>query len=633
MCGIAGIWNFDKEPVDSELLLKAVNSMEKRGPDDFGLEIDLNVGFGHRRLSIIDLSPLGHQPMLDEDKNAMIVFNGEIYNYLELRKELEEEGVNFKSKSDTEVLLKGYIQWGSKKLFSKCRGMWALAIWDKKNKKIILSRDRFGKKPLFYSIENKKLIFASTLNALMILGRDKREIDKEAIHFYLNFGYIPPDKVVFKGYKKCQPSTFLEIYEDGTIKEERYWEVKFSEEKNLTVEDWKEKIGNLLKEAVKYRLIADVPVSSFLSGGIDSTFIVATAIELGYKPKVFTMSSPNSWMDERKRAEIFAKKYGLEHIIIPLDESCYKVLPFLIKEFGEPYGDSSAIPAYYIASEASKETKVILTGDGGDEIFSGYGRLDFTNRYHKLNNFLPKFLKPLFYNIGNFLNNYYLFPRCETIGGRLKILSGNLNDYFDFWWKIPFWMRKKLYGYELNKNGFNYNPFEEKLKIFNYNEWIKNVLKMDIEINLVGDFLAKMDIACMSSSLEARCPMLDHILAEEVFKMPLDIWQYNNEPKGFLKLLAKDKIPEEIIKAPKYGFSIPVQDYWEAGWFKIFEEIVLSGILINDGWLNKKEILKIWRDFKFLRKNKENSLLYYILCLELWFRIIVKGNSPENYVF
>ncbi len=633
MCGIAGIYNFDGKPVDKNLLIRAVESMEKRGPDSFGLEVDNNVGFGHRRLSIIDLSPSGHQPMYNEEKNVMIVYNGEIYNYLDLRKELEKENVSFKSKSDTEVLLKGYILWGPKKLFSKCRGMWALAIWDKKNKKIILSRDRFGKKPLFYFKDDKKIIFASTLNALMIIDNKRREIDNEAIHFYLNFGYIPPDKCVFREYKKCQPSTFLEIYEDGTIKEERYWEVQFIEEKKLNVSEWKERIIYFLMEAVRYRLIADVPVSSFLSGGMDSTFIVATALELGYKPKVFTMSAPNSLRDESKRAILFAKNYGLEHIIIAIDSDCYKVLPFLVKEFGEPYGDSSAIPAYYIAKEASKETKVILTGDGGDEIFSGYGRLDFTRRYQKLNNLMPFFFNYFVYRTGEILTNHYLFPRCDNIGGRLKILSGNIKDYFDFWWKIPLWRRKKLYGPNLKSHINGYNPFEEKLKYFNYDEWIKSVLKIDIEINLVGDFLTKIDISCMSSSLEARCPFLDHNLAEEVFKMPLDIWQYKNEPKGFLKFLAKDKIPEEIIKAPKSGFSIPVEDYWEKGWFRIFEEIAFSGFFVKEGWLNIDEIKNIWRDFKIFKKNRENSILYYILCLELWFRIILNGENPENYIF
>jgi asparagine synthase (glutamine-hydrolysing) len=633
MCGIVGIWNYDGQPVDERRLIEARDTMIKRGPDDSGLWVAKNIGFAHRRLSIIDLSSGGHQPMVSKDGSTAIVFNGEIYNFKDVRDDLEKDNVKFSSKSDTEVLLEGYMKWGPAKLFRRCRGMWAIAIWDGRSRKIVLARDRFGKKPLFFKNDSKKLIFASTLNAVRNLSSNENEIDEEALDEFVNIGYVPVDKCILKKFFKCQPSTFIEFSENGGVTERKYWDIDYEEDRQISKQEWLERVEYLLKEAVKDRLVSDVPVSAFLSGGLDSTLIVALMCELGYNPKTFTMAVPGSWRDESKRAKLVADKYGTDHTEIPLDPDCVKALPYLVYEFGEPYADSSAIPAFYVSKIASQHTKVILTGDGGDEVFGGYGRLSFMDRFQRWNEGFPSIIKMSAFKIGDFLDNHKLLLRLRTadVGRRMKTMSGGLGYYFDLWLSLPAWRRRALYGPRFREI-ISTSPdryFFRQLKNAKGNNWMHRLLKTDLKTTLVGDFLTKIDTSCMACSIEGRSPFLDHRLIGEVWKMPVDMWQYNGETKGFLKLIAAKYLPEELLSAPKHGFSIPVEDFWEKGWYKLANEILMDGYLVKDGWIVKKALKSLCVDLKNYKMLKDSLSLYHLLCLEMWIRIMLKNESPS----
>jgi len=637
MCGIVGQWNFDGRPVEMDLLVEARDTMEKRGPDDSGVWTGAGTGFGHRRLSIIDLSSSGHQPMVSRDGSTVIVFNGEIYNYMELRKALENEGVAFVSKSDTEVLLEGYIRWGADKLFRNCRGMWALAIRDIRNGKIVLSRDRFGKKPLFFKKDAGRLTFGSTLNAVRKMAGGFEDVDEESIDSFINFGYVPTDRCVFKGFSKCQPSSYMEFRDDGSSAENSYWKIGYDEEKGLSKEQWIEEVEHLLKDAVRDRLVSDVPVSSFLSGGVDSTLIVALMCELGYNPKTFTMAVPGSWRDESKRARLVAEKYGTEHTEIPLDPACVNALPRLVEEFGEPYADSSAIPSYFVASMAARSTKVILTGDGGDEIFGGYGRMDFIRAYQNRFESYPSMLKSVIGPLGGLLEENKFFFRTEGTGRKLKTVSRGLGNYFDFWKRLPDWRRRSLYGPRLKNVVSSVDPRAYFLREMERaggadRSWMSRLLRIDIRTNLVGDFLTKIDTACMAASLEGRCPMLDHRLLEKVWKMPFDLWQHEGKPKGFLKLIAKSRLPAELLTAPKHGFTIPVEDFWNKGWFGLAEDILLKGTLVKEGWIVEKPLKVLYEDVKIRKIGRDSQALYHLLCLELWNRICMKGEPASGFV-
>lgn len=634
MCGIIGIWNFDGKPVNEDNLLKGMELMKQRGPDDKGSWTEKGVGMGHTRLSIIDLSEGGHQPMLSSDNSAVIVFNGELYNYRELKEELLKEGCSFRTMSDTEVLLEGYLRWGIENLLERSRGMWAFAIYDIKRKKMVLSRDRFGKKPLFYKMEPNRIIFASTLVALQSLMSETGEINYESVDFFINFGYVPSSLSIYRDISKCQPSEYIEIFDNNAVIKKKYWLIKFYEEEQHTFNEWVEEVEYLLKEAVKDRLVADVPVSAFLSGGVDSTLIVSLMCELGKWPKTFTMTVPGSWRDESQRARLVASKYRTNHTEIPLDPHCIKKLPHLLYEFGEPFADSSAIPTYYVASQASKETKVILTGDGGDEIFGGYGRLDSIIKLE--NSFLktPFFLKSLYFVIGKCLENYKVFCPLQNMARRLKTISNGLKEYFSFLKRLPEWRKKSLYGKFLMSEVKKYDlemyfyAMVESDEIKNI-PWMKQLLKIDIMTTLVGDFLTKIDIGCMSNSIEARCPFLDHRLLEKVWRMPLNLWQYNGNSKGFLKMIAGKRLPKEVILSPKHGFTIPVETFWDEGWINIVERFLFKGKLVHCNFLKEDGIKQLVGDVRQSKRGKDSQLLYHLLCLELWFRIFIEKEDVQ----
>ncbi|MCD5401370.1 asparagine synthase (glutamine-hydrolyzing), partial [candidate division NPL-UPA2 bacterium] len=381
MCGICGIVDFKGEPVAEEVLRRMGEVLRHRGPDDEGMYINAKcqmpnakcqIGLGHRRLSIIDLDT-GHQPMSNEDGTVWIVFNGEIYNFQDLRPDLEKKGHKFFSRSDTEVIIHLYEEFGSDCL-KFLRGMFALAIWDEKRERLFLARDRVGQKPLCYTESNDQLIFASELKAILQVPDVPREVNLEAVHHYLTYQYVPAPLTMFKGIKKLPPAHFL-IWEKGQVRIERYWKLSFRPGIIKSEEDCQERLGALFEEAVKLRLVSDVPLGAFLSGGIDSTAVVGMMSRLSNRAvKTFSIGFKEKAYNELKFARIAAEYFKTEHHEFIVRPEALKILPKLIWHYNEPFADSSAIPTYYVAERTREYVTVVLNGDGGDESFAGYPR-------------------------------------------------------------------------------------------------------------------------------------------------------------------------------------------------------------------------------------------------------------------
>ncbi len=384
MCGIAGKLNFKNQPVEKTDILAMMNEIKHRGPDDEGIYLNNNIGLGHRRLSIIDLSSNGQQPMPDESKRFWITYNGEVYNFLELKKELLRDGVRFKSNTDTEVIIYLYKKYGAECL-KLLRGMFAFAIWDNEKKELFLARDRIGKKPLKYYLSNNVLIFSSELKAILKNKEVKKEIDWQAIDKFLTYKYVPAPRTGFKNIHKLPPAHCMTIKANGEKIIKQYWDLNFEKKLDLSEKDWLKNITNKLKESVQARLISDVPLGVHLSGGIDSSLIVALMAEIQNKPiKTFSIGFKEKKYNELNYARLVAKKYKTNHQEFIIDPKAAEILPELAYSYEEPYADASLLPSYYLSKITKEHVTVALNGDGGDEVFAGYDRYQAAQLYFKL---------------------------------------------------------------------------------------------------------------------------------------------------------------------------------------------------------------------------------------------------------
>ncbi|MFZ3069221.1 MAG: asparagine synthase (glutamine-hydrolyzing) [Microgenomates group bacterium] len=622
MCGIAGKLYFakDKEVTVSQVE-KMTESIKHRGPDDDGVYIspDKTVGLGHRRLSIIDLSPLGHQPM-NYLNRYWIVFNGEIYNYLDEKSKLEKFGYNFSSHSDTEVIMALYDKYGFKCL-DHLRGMFSFAIYDEKEKTIFCARDRVGKKPFKYYTDDNVFIFASELKAILTQKEYKKEPDFEAIYHYLTLQYVPSPLTGFVGIKKLEPAhyLFIDIKTRKLIKR-RYWKLNYKNKLNLSETEWKKRIISKLRESVKIRMLAsDVPVGAFLSGGTDSSAIVAMMSSISNAPvKTYTISFDEEEFDESKYAEMISKEFHTDHTIFSVKPDAIRILPLLVKQYEEPYADSSALPTYYLSKLTRKGVTVALNGDGGDENFGGYERYSI----QKIALFLEKFgvLNTLFFKpISRMI--FEIIPTVFT--ERLARLFCMLNwDYRERFVGFSAYFTEKNKSH-LYKNKPNLNTYKYMSRFFNQSKFVDkldNTMYGDFSSYLPECLLSKVDIATMSVSLEGRSPFLDHEFLELTAQIPNKLKIKGiNQLKHILKESFRGLIPDEVMDRPKRGFSVPIQK-----WFKNDLNNYIRNIL-----LSKKSKTSTLFDQNYIREmidnhtnGKENygHKLWALLTLELWFR-------------
>jgi asparagine synthase (glutamine-hydrolysing) len=597
MCGISGLIYFNKErKIDLSVLKNMTDTLNHRGPDDEGFYIHNNVGLGFRRLSIIDLNT-GHQPLSNKDESKWIVFNGEIYNFLEQRELLKQKGYSFKTKTDTEVILKLYEEYGVNCL-QYLRGMFAFAIWDNDKQQLFCARDRFGIKPFYYYTDKNKFVFGSEIKAILKSGDIDKTLSYDALDSYFAFGYITSHLSIFKTIKKLQPGHYLLLsFKDKvSIDIQRYWEIQFAPDNSKTEDQWMQEINSCLSETVKMHMISDVPLGAFLSGGIDSSSVVAMMAKNSTRPiKTFSIGFKEKEFNELEYAKEVAQKYGCEHHEQIVEPESISLLPKLIHAYDEPFADTSAIPTYYVSKLAREFVTVALSGDGGDELFAGYDSYPDFMRLHSY----PFNFKSSFYNKLIWGNIHEIIPNNMKGKNGSFFLSKNKNYLYAYkhMWSIR--ERKKLI---LHHQAINYSNASElyKEKILRKglnNDFVTNMQNLDMQTYMVDSILTKVDRASMLNSLEVRVPLLDHKFAELSFKIPSQLKLKGKEQKYVFKKAMSDSLPQNILKHPKQGFGVPL-----SFWFKDnLKEYV------NDVLLSQNSFLSLYLDRKYIRKIVENN--------------------------
>ena len=632
MCGIAGILDLKGNNIEYRLLKAMCRKMEHRGPDDEGVYIGpqsmvyssgANVGLGHRRLSIIDLSPAGHQPMCNEDKTVWIVMNGEIYNFLELKEGLIKKGHCFKSKTDTEVILHLYEEKGMD-CVKDLRGMFAFAIWDEKQASLMLARDRLGKKPLLYTFVNNKLIFASEFKALLTHPEVSKDIDFAAMHHYLTYLCIPGPLTMFKNIKKLPPAHIM-MCKGGKQEIKKYWELDFSKKIKIAESEALEQLNVLLEDAVKIRLISDVPLGVLLSGGVDSSCITGLMERLqGKGVHTFSIGFNEDQFNELPYAQIVANRFKTDHHYYCVTPDVMDVLPELIDHYGEPFADSSALPTYYACKISRRNVKVVLNGDGGDEVFAGYRRhlaANYAEIYGSAARLVNRSPLGMFFNI---------FPDRPTAanspGNIRRFLSAvELDRAHRYMRWIGFFdedSKQALYTDELRSKTKGANSCIFLQKLFDEAkdlDSIDSALYIDIFFGLQNDLLVKMDIASMANSLETRSPLLDHKLMEFSASLPSSFKIRNSTLKYIFKKSLKGFIPDKILQRQKRGFAVPVDKWFREDLKNHLISIILSSKAINRGYF-KADVIKRMIEKHISRKENYGQHLWGLLVLELWHR-------------
>jgi len=592
MCGIIGKIYFDKERKVTRPELKAMtDTIIHRGPDEEGYYIHNNIGLGFRRLSIIDLKS-GNQPISNIDESIWIIFNGEIYNFIELRNILKGKGYSFKTLTDTEVILHLYEEYSSD-CVKYLRGMFAFAIWDKNSNQLFCARDRFGIKPFYYYIDDERFVFASEIKAILKAGEIDKTLSPDAIDSYFAFGYITSDLSVFKKIKKLQPGCFVTISLNSNqrIKIERYWKINIIDNYLKTESQWIDEIENCLTETVKLHMISDVPLGAFLSGGIDSSSIVSIMSHLDNQPvKTFSIGFNEPEYNELSFAREIARKYNTEHHEFILEPTSIDLLPLLVAAYDEPFADSSAIPTYFVSKYTREFVTVALSGDGGDEMFAGY------KAYQKLFNIMNK-------NILSDGVSKYVFGQVEKLipdewpgKGMLYYLSQkkqNLGAYYCLWKETE---RKKLYRTDFYKQVVTKGELykEHLLQNTSSSDFISNLQELDMQTYLVDDILTKVDRASMLNSLEVRVPLLDHVFAELTFSIPAELKYHDGEKKYIFRKAMSKYLTPSVMRHKKQGFGVPL-----TYWFKEDLKEYIGDILKN----------RNARAYKYLDYNYVNRLL------------------------
>lgn len=611
MCGIAGYFGQGTR----EILESMTNSIKHRGPDDVGFFVENNLGLGHRRLSIIDTSTLGHQPMVSLDQNLVIVFNGEIYNFQELKKELIKFGYKFKSQSDTEVVLAAYKIFGVD-CFAKFNGMFALAIYNKANKNLILARDKMGKKPLYWAMFGQTFMFGSELKSLVAHPSFKKQINLRSLEQYLAFDYIPTPNTIFENVYKLEPGHYLQL-KNSKINKKKFWDISFEQKKECNKEEALELLENCLSEATKKRLVADVPLGIFLSGGLDSSTIAYYAQKnSNQKIKTFSIGFEEKSYDESNYARQvadFLKTDHYEHILSA--KEALDVVEKVPDIFDEPVADYSVIPTYLLSKFTRGKVTVALGGDGGDELFFGYPTffaeqmLPFFN--HKLG---EVFLKQVRKMIGTSHDRFNFGFKLDRLLAGLS--SEDEHIHHDWMGSFSKNSRNKLI-----KNKEENNIYKE---IENYFFSVKDaprlqqLAKVYMRTYLMDQVLVKVDRASMANSLEVRAPFLDYQFVDLVTSLPYNYHLKGFETKHLLKELMKDKLPKEIIYRKKQGFGVPLSK-WFTKELKDFTLETLSNENIkNTGFFDEKEVKNIIDEHMSLQKDNGRKI-WNLLVFQMWY--------------
>ena len=587
-----------------------------RGPDDDGFYVEGGCAIGMRRLSIIDLST-GHQPISNEDGSVWIVFNGEIYQYKELREWLLSRGHKFKTQSDTECILHLYEESGVEGI-NRLRGMFAFCIWDRNKRRILLARDRFGKKPLYYTVRPGGIWFGSELKCLRAAGLPL-EPDPEALKLYLNFTYVPDPLTAFRGVRKLEPGAWLQYDEHGTVSGGRYWKLPAPAEKpapGQNREDMKVAIREMFDESVRMRMIADVPLGAFLSGGIDSSSVVASmAMQSGTPVKTFSIGFEEAAFNELSYAALVAKQYGTDHHEIVVRPDSVALVEKLVYHFDEPFADSSAIPTYIVSEFASRHVKVALSGDGGDELFGGYESFQVVQKLRRWD-VLPQFARRALGRIAD------LAPYSALGKNYLHMISRStpLARYFESNW-APYQMRKALLqpAWMLPGDAAYLEKVFADYLLPPGSDALSQALYFESTSKLPGDMLVKVDRMSMAASLEVRCPLLDHHLGELAATIPHEWKIRNGRGKDILVDAMADRLPPALLNRPKMGFAVPIGSWLRGPLRPMLRDHIESPRFNARGIASPPFVRHLIAEHESGRRNN-TSWLWSLLMLEMWFR-------------
>ena len=627
MCAITGIINHHACAEIERLVRRMADAQAHRGPDDEGFFINGDVAFGHRRLAVI--SPeTGHQPIFNEDGTVVAILNGEIYNHLELRRELEKKGHRFTTKSDTETLVHLYEELGDS-FVPRLQGMFAFAIYDRYNRHLLLARDRLGQKPLFYSMANDMLVFASELSGLLAHPDVDKSLDTSALNDYFSLLYIPEPKTVYPHVKRLPPGCTMTFSIDSPRPVvQPYWRIDFSH-KNLEInfQEAMKEVRRLVENAVRKRMVADVPLGVFLSGGLDSAIVAAVAAQIRSTDgcDAYTIGFADDAYDERTAARATAAAISrlpgvnLRHHELEVTPADFDVLRKLLRHFGQPFADASMLPTFLLSQFTRTGLTVALSGDGADEIFGGYERYIAIRMFHSMQR-LPLPTQVMFKAFATILPD----SGERTFRGRLRRLcqlfaNSKENTYFRLLDRCPASIRNRLFGPRLHDfvNNDCAFPFAEIEKSLTATDFTEQCSELDIRTYLPGDVLTKVDIASMACALEVRSPFLDHELVEFAATLPWDFKLHGNNRKRILKAAFADLLPNEIMNRRKRGFGVPLAAWLRTTWRKQAEEALFDGPLFSEGFVEHDPLLKIWNDHQSARSDW-SYLLWTLLMLSLF---------------
>ena len=625
MCGIAGRLNFRSgRPVDANVIRGMTELLAHRGPDGQGVMVDGPVGLGHRRLAIIDLSDAAGQPMRADDAPVWIVFNGEIYNFLDIRRELEGRGVCFRTRSDTEVLLAAYREWGAGCL-ERLRGMFAFAVWDASKRTLLLARDRIGKKPLCYRVDADGISFASEPKAFLADPAFVPEVDREAMSQYLSYQYVPAPLTAFRGVNKLPPAHYL-IVEDGTLSVERYWRLRYGAKRRISEAEAAEELLARLRDAVRCRLRSDVPLGAFLSGGLDSSVVVALMAQEGAGAvKTFSIGFEEAEYNELPFARAVANRWGTDHHEFIVRPDAVDMLPKLAWHYGEPFADSSAVPTFYLAELTRRHVTVALNGDGGDENFAGYERYVAamaTERYRKVPRWARRALEAIVRRLPS-RGPRSLVDRAK----RLFEAESEPREQRYARWMMHFQPELKTELCTPALLADLERPDALHILLDEYAasdgpDFLDRTLNVDVNRYLPDDLLVKVDIATMAHGLEARSPLLDHPLMEFAASLPAGLKLHGWTGKHIFKRAVRGLVPNETIERPKRGFGVPI-DHWFRGELKTFaSDLLLGPTSTSRGYFHKHVIERLLHEHVSGVRSWHHQL-WNLVMLELWHRAFI----------
>jgi asparagine synthase (glutamine-hydrolysing) len=634
MCGISGRINYKTgAPVAADTLTAMCELIRHRGPDGQGIWTDGAVGLGHRRLAVIDPSSAGRQPLQTTDGRLTITYNGEIYNFQELRRELEQHGYRFVSRTDTEVILHAYRHYGVDCL-ARLRGMFAFAIWDAQEQRLFAARDRVGKKPFYYREDADGLSFASEPKAFLAEPSFTAEADPEALFHYLSFQYVPSPMSAFRGLQRLPPAHYL-IVDRGRVSIERYWTLRYMPKEVMSDADATEQIGADLAEATRIRLVSDVPLGAFLSGGLDSSLIVALMARAGAgRVKTFSIGFDEADYNELAYARLVAEHFGTDHHETIVRPDAVAILPKLVWHYNEPFADSSAIPTFYLAEMTRRHVTVALTGDAGDENFAGYERY-VASRLASYLDVIPHAVRSGLARGGQALSSGAGRPTRRRLQRFLEAAADSRARRYARWmFHFDDPRKRDICTPEfLAKAGSldSSAEFESLFASASGKDLIDITLEADVRSYLPDDLLVKVDIATMAYGLEARSPLLDHVVMERVARLPVHFKLRGSVKKYLLKRIARTLLPAQIIDRPKMGFGVPLERWFRGPLREFAHDVLLGSRFRERGYFRMSAVEQLLRQHETGARNCHYQL-WNLLVLELWHQTFIDGRPtpPET---